>query len=463
VSDEDPRDDVPMTIGEHLEELRRHVLRAVLWILLALGVCLAFQDKLMEWAKWPHSSMVAALKEQALTNQASHDLQRDRVRAAVEAMERDDALEKRLEEAARAHKIAMERARPTTPETLRDLERRQTEALERLADLQRRFEATSPTDVAALEALDRELGAAREAAIALRAEVARDVRPLLDERAQGPEEKLVSLSPPDVFMTYIKLAMVAAIFLAAPLIVWELWKFVSRALYPHERKWVALFGPLTYGAFLSGFMFGYLVLIPIGLRFLGSYAPAEIAMTQYSITGYMSILITLSLVCGVIFELPLVMTFLALIGIVDAAGFRSYRKYWILTAFIVAGILTPPDPFTQTLMAIPLLGLYELGIVLAAFVRKPAGPPAEIVPEAEPVVPIEDRYPETPLPPATPAPASGFVDEDPSAAPPPPATTPTTTPTTAVESTPFGVAPRPAPEGTVAAPAPLPPEGTPTA
>lgn len=456
MSDKDPRDDVPMTIGEHLEELRRHVLRGVLWILLALGVCLAFQDKLMAWAKWPHSSMVAALREQALTNQASHDLERERVRAAVDARERDDALEKRLEEAARAHKIAMERARPTTPETLRDLERRQLEALARLADLQRRFEATTPTDVAAFERLDAELAAAREAALALRAEVARDVRPLLDERAQGPEEKLVSLSPPDVFMTYIKLAMVAAIFLAAPLIVWELWKFVSRALYPHERRWVGLFGPLTYGAFLSGFMFGYLVLIPIGLRFLASYAPAEIAITQYSITGYMSILITLSLVCGVIFELPLVMTFLALIGVVDAATFRAYRKYWVFAAFIIGGILTPPDPFTQTLMAVPLLGLYELGIVLAGMVGKPAAPPEAL---AEPVVPIEDRYPETPIPPAAPA------GDDPAPAPPaapPPEPTPPPTSIPAVDSTPFGVSPRAAPEGTVAALAdepPPPPEG----
>jgi Tat protein translocase TatC len=413
-------DDQPMTIGEHLDELRSHVLKALLWIVVALAVCLTFQQRLMLIAKIPHQSMVDAITEDVRTREAELKLDAARVEAALEASKRDDALGKALEDAERARLIARERARPTTPEALAELERRQRAAL---ADIERLRAALDGADTKDVPALEAALTKAASDAAALRAEVARDVRPLLDHRAQAPSAALMSTSPTDVFMTYMKLALVASLFLAAPLIVWELWKFVGRALYPHEKRWVKLFGPLTYLCFLAGFLFGYLILVPIGLRFLASYAPAEVAFVQYSIQEYVSTLITLSLVCGIIFELPLVLTFLALIGVVDAQKLREVRRYWVLAAFVIAGILTPPDPFTQTLMAIPLLGLYELGIVLAALVGKKehAAPPPALV---APAVNINDAPPLVP----------------PTYAPEPPPATPT-----------LGLEPRPLPEGTIAA------------
>ncbi|MCO5172275.1 MAG: twin-arginine translocase subunit TatC [Planctomycetes bacterium] len=474
MSDERP-DDQPMSIGEHLEDLRRHVLKAVGWVVLALIVCLAFQNQLMWLAKLPHQRMVDSLAEEARGRDARTRLATDRVQAATDAVKRDDALARKLDEAERARLIARERARPTSPEALEALERRQAAAHLRLEALQRAFDAlpagAGAPDAGGPEAegagvlarLEADLAAARADVEAVRAEVARDVRPLLDEHAQVPKAELQSLNPTDVFLTYIKLALVAALFVAAPLIVWELWKFVSRALYPHERKWVRLFGPLTYGAFLSGFLFGYLLLIPIGLRFLASYAPADVAVAQYSIQGYMSLLITLSLVCGVIFELPLFMTFLALIGVVSAQNFRDYRRYCLLLAFIIAGILTPPDPVTQSLLAIPLLGLYELGIFLAALVGRREEPPPPPPADEEPA--LEDRYPETPLddPPPGPQPAE---DEEPlgdDPEPPADGTSPDASSPDASSSDPsspdppgLGLGPRPAPEGTVPVGAPEP-------
>ena len=126
-------------------------------------------------------------------------------------------------------------------------------------------------------------------------------------------------------------------------------------------------------------------------------APVEIVETSYSVYGYISMVITLSLVCGVIFELPLFMCFLSLIGIIDATQLREWRRYWILAAFIIGGILTPPDPFTQTLMAVPLLGLYEVGILLSALVSKPAPPPEAVVAQPPPEPALEDRYREVPV------------------------------------------------------------------
>lgn len=420
-----------MSIGEHLEELRRHVLKGLMWVGLALVVCLAFQKQLLLLAKRPHEQMVDALVAEARTEKSRQRLEAERVEAARAAVSRDDDLARQLEDVERAGLIAREKVRPTSAEALADLEARQARALERLAALQRRLEAAAdadPADAARVVALEPDLVAARAEVELLRVEVARDVRPLLDAHANVPKAELVSLSPPDVFLTAIKLSLVAALFLAAPLLVWELWKFVSRALYPHERRWVRLFGPLSYGAFLTGFTFGYLILIPIGLRFLASYAPAEVAVTQYSVQGYMSLMITLSLVCGVIFELPLAMAFLALIGVMSADGFRRWRKYFVLAGFVVAGILTPPDPFTQTLMAIPLLGLYEVGILLAVLVgRRPPEEPTPALGDGGGYV--EDEDPGAPLDDAGPPDvAPAFLEED---------------------ALPADLRPRPAPEGTI--------------
>lgn len=436
---DEPRDDVPMTIGEHLEELRAHVLKAVLWTVLALAVCLAFQSRLFLFILGPHESMVASIQRENQARDALARLNDARVEAALGAIHRDAELARKLDEVERARRIAAEVARPTSHDALAELERQQEEALSRLEVLTRALYAAadaSPPDAARLAALEKDVAAAKERVLELRAQVARDVRPLIDVNAKGPSATLQSIDPTDTFMSHIKLALVAALFLAAPLILWELWKFISRALYPHEKKWVGVFGPLSYGAFLTGFTFGYFVLIPLGLRFLAAFAPVDLVETQYSVRGYISMVITLSLVCGVIFELPLFMCFLSLIGIVDATQLRAWRRYWILAAFVIGGILTPPDPFTQTLMAIPLLGLYELGILLSALVGRPAAPPELLAVAAPaPAPPVQDRYPEVPV-------------EQTLADPPAPALDP--------------LAPRPAPEGTVAAGQPEPPAPTET-
>ncbi len=370
--------DPPMTIGAHLEELRLHVLKALGWVGLALLVCLGFQEQLMRLALLPHQRVVRALEQEARARDMSAILAARLVERAQEVLGEDAALERALEGADRARAIAREKARPAH-DRLEALAAAQVAVRARLDDLRARLEAAAredPPEAARLAALDDELAAARAEAEALRAEVARDVRPLLDKHAVAPKLTLQSLRPQDTFLAFLKLSIVAALFLASPLVVRQLWRFISTGLYPHEKRHVSLFAPLSFGAFITGFMFGYLVLIPLGLRFLASYAPPDLIVGEYSIEGYLSLFITLSLVTGAIFELPLIMCFLALIGVVTADGFRRIRRYAILVAFVVAAILTPPDPVTQTLLAIPLLLLYELGIWLGALVERARRPGA---------------------------------------------------------------------------------------
>ncbi len=172
------------------------------------------------------------------------------------------------------------------------------------------------------------------------------------------------LSYQEGFYSYMKLCLIGAIFLAYPIVVYQVWKFVSAGLYKHERMYAKLFTPISFVGFILGGLFGYFVLIPIGLQFLiGMLGPGiepVITMGQY-----VSLVFLLMLAFGIIFQLPLVMFFISKLGICRAEDFAKWRRYAILVIFITAAILTPtPDPFNQCAAAIPMLGLYEIGILI---------------------------------------------------------------------------------------------------
>jgi Tat protein translocase TatC len=175
------------------------------------------------------------------------------------------------------------------------------------------------------------------------------------------------LSYQEGFYSYMKLCLIGAIFFSYPIIVYQAWKYVSVGLYQHERMYAKLFTPISFGAFILGGLFGYFVLIPIGLQFLiailGPGIEPVITMGQY-----ISLVFLLILAFGIIFQLPLIMFFITKLGLLKAEDFAKWRKYTVLGVFVVAAILTPtPDPFTQCAAAIPMMGLYEIGI----FVSKP--------------------------------------------------------------------------------------------
>lgn len=172
------------------------------------------------------------------------------------------------------------------------------------------------------------------------------------------------LSYQEGFYSYMKLCLIGAIFLSYPVIVYQVWKFVSAGLYQQERLYAKLFTPISFGSFILGGLFGYFVLIPIGLQFLiailGPGIEPVITMGQY-----ISLVFLLILAFGIVFQLPLVMFFVSKLGLLQSEDFAKWRKYAVLGVFVVAAILTPtPDPFTQSAAAIPMIGLYEIGILL---------------------------------------------------------------------------------------------------
>ncbi|MDN3509878.1 MAG: twin-arginine translocase subunit TatC [Candidatus Jettenia sp.] len=180
----------------------------------------------------------------------------------------------------------------------------------------------------------------------------------------GLSSELQVLSYQEGFYAYMKLCFITSVFIAYPFVIYQIWQFVRAGLYKKEKKYILLFLPISYLAFVVGGVFGYFLLIPFGLQFLiGILGPGIqpiITMQQY-----VSFVFMLTVALGLVFQLPLVMLLLSKIGIVSPDKFIAWRKYAILVIFIIAAIVTPPDPFTQTMTAVPMIMLYELGILIA--------------------------------------------------------------------------------------------------
>jgi len=178
----------------------------------------------------------------------------------------------------------------------------------------------------------------------------------------GLPESLQVLSYQEGFYAYIKLCLITSVFMAYPLILYQVWKFVEAGLFQKERRYVKVFAPVSYLAFVTGVLFGYYFLIPYGLQFLikilGGGIQPMITMSQY-----ISLVTMLTLALGIVFQLPLIMLFISKIGLLKAGDFIKWRMYAILIIFILAAVITPPDPFTQVMTALPMIILYEIGIL----------------------------------------------------------------------------------------------------
>lgn len=185
----------------------------------------------------------------------------------------------------------------------------------------------------------------------------------------GLSTELQVLSYQEGFYAYMKLCFITSVFLAYPFVIYQIWKFVSVGLYKREQRYVLLFLPVSYVAFVVGGLFGYFLLIPFGLQFLiGILGPG--IQPIITMKDYVSFVFLLTVALGLVFQLPLVMLLLSRIGFVTPDKFIKWRKYAILVIFIIAAIVTPPDPFTQTMTAVPMIVLYELGILIARPTRK---------------------------------------------------------------------------------------------
>lgn len=181
---------------------------------------------------------------------------------------------------------------------------------------------------------------------------------------------LVFIEMTEMLGTYMRVSLVSGIILAMPYLVYQFIMFVSPALTPKEKRAVYWVLPWIALMFAGGVTFGYFVLIPPATKFLLSFG-SDIATPQIRIGNYISIITRLLLAVGLVFELPVVTTFLARIGIISSQWLARKRRVAIIFAFILAAIITPTfDPINQTLVAVPLVVLYEMSIWLAWLVQR---------------------------------------------------------------------------------------------
>jgi sec-independent protein translocase protein TatC len=158
--------------------------------------------------------------------------------------------------------------------------------------------------------------------------------------------------------------------LAFPYFVWELWRFVRPALKSTERKYTTGVIFFTSLFMFIGVCFGYFVLTPMAVNFLGNYSISDQVKRFISLDSYISVVSTLSLSTGLVFELPMLVYFLAKIRVLTPKLMRSYRRWAIIIILLVSALITPPDVVSQTIMAIPLYGLFEFSIFIAAYVKR---------------------------------------------------------------------------------------------
>lgn len=169
----------------------------------------------------------------------------------------------------------------------------------------------------------------------------------------------------DPVLATLKLVFIAALFLSSPILAWQGWAFVASGLYPKERRYVVRFAIPSFLLFLGGCAFGYLLLIPYGLWGMAQMQQLDLVDPKFTFSEYLNLVLLLTVVMGVVFELPLVMLFCTVVGLVEPATYSKWRRLAIVLIFVVSAILTPPDVFSQLLMAFPLLLLYEFGILLS--------------------------------------------------------------------------------------------------
>ncbi|MFO7169722.1 MAG: twin-arginine translocase subunit TatC [Chloroflexota bacterium] len=196
----------------------------------------------------------------------------------------------------------------------------------------------------------------------------------------APGTQLQGIGVGEVFVAYMRIALVVGVALAMPVIIYQLLAFFSPGLLPHEKRIVFTALPFVTELFLAGLAFGWFFTVPAALNFLLRYGQSEVVQTQPTVDSFMGTVATLLLWNGLVFQLPAIIFLLARLGVVSAKQLASTRRYAIVVITIIAALITPTgDPYNLMLLAVPMYLLYELGILLARFVPK-KNPETAVVP-----------------------------------------------------------------------------------
>jgi sec-independent protein translocase protein TatC len=182
--------------------------------------------------------------------------------------------------------------------------------------------------------------------------------------------ELINFNMSGQFMVDVWTAIIAGFIISFPYVVYQFWSFIKPALYENERKYATGSVAIMSGLFMLGILFGYYLIVPFSLDFLGSYKISSEVQNQINIHSYISSVTSIVIAGGVAFELPVIVYFLSKVGLITPKFLRKFRKHSYVVLLIIAAIITPPDVLSQMLVAIPLVFLYEIGIIISSRVEK---------------------------------------------------------------------------------------------
>ena len=189
--------------------------------------------------------------------------------------------------------------------------------------------------------------------------------------------RMIATSAQEPFLFLLKISGYFALVIGSPVLIYQLWQFVAAGLYVKERRMVGRSVPISLALFASGVVFGYFIAVPYGLYFLITAFPPEQMQFLASMSEYLSLLTLLTLALGFVFQLPLIMNVLVRTDLVPRSTFAGHRRHFIVGAVILAAMLTPPDPYTQLMLAVPMMILFEVGLLWTRFYSGADGPAEE--------------------------------------------------------------------------------------
>ena len=199
------------------------------------------------------------------------------------------------------------------------------------------------------------------------------------------EMTLINVEVSAQFFVHLKVSILCGLVLAFPYIVYEIWKFISPALYEHEKKAVRTGFLMSSGLFYLGVAVGYFVVLPVCLMFFMNYTVSDAIQNTISLSSYMSLFVSMVFLIGLLFEFPTVILVLSSMGIVSRDTLKKYRKHAFIAVLLLAAFITPSDPFSMFVLAIPLYALYEFSILICKK-DKPGSEPEEEKEEEEPAI-----------------------------------------------------------------------------
>ena len=185
-----------------------------------------------------------------------------------------------------------------------------------------------------------------------------------------PAGKLYYMQPSEAFFTYLKVACVAGFLLALPVVFWHVWRFFLPALTHRERAVLGVVVPASVVLFFAGLAFSFFLVLPAGIRFFMGFNSAELE-AMFSVNKYFDFVIMFVMPFGFIFELPLVITIMGRMGIITSAFLKKYQRIVIFLSFVAGAVITPtPDVFTQSMIALPIIVLYEVGYFIVRYILR---------------------------------------------------------------------------------------------